>query len=634
MSSPARVCVIGAGMSGLAATHALTRAGCEVTGYEAGSAVGGMWRYENDSGRSAAYASLHTNTSRQRMQYPSMPMPDSVPEFPHHTHMLAYLEEYAEHNDLARHVRFGTPVRAVRRVTDGGPGSWQVLAGGDAPRRFDWVVVATGHYSEPALPELPGEFAGEVLHVRDYRAPDRYAGRRVVVVGGAQSALDIVAEISTTAEHTILACDQVHHLLPRRVLGRPFDAFDNAGALLVALPLVRLGMAAMMRVGGAVPDRGNLAAPRHRLFETRWPAVVSPAAAQALAAGTFEMRPRVSALDGAEIVFGDGSRTPADALVFATGYRIGFPFLDRDLGRGQGWEFPLFRRILSPYAPGLAFVGLLEPGPGLFEIVERQSEWLAAVIAGSLRAPDQRAMWNTIDAGGERRSRRQFRDTGRHTILCNRHAYLRTLANDLRRARRAARTVTPEGDSPSLGGARASARARPGRRLPAALSSARLQARLLRRAAREQAQAPATGTPAALARGRYTLVTTFRRDGTPVATPVWAALEQGRIYVRAERSSGKVKRLLRDPRALVAPCTTSGRPRGAPLSARGRVLEPREEFIAERALARRYGLGRVLFEGTLDLLAIDMCYLELTPNGGVHESIDGDTRGTVRPKSS
>jgi hypothetical protein len=53
------------------------------------------------------------------------------------------------------------------------------------------------------------------------------------------------------------------------------------------------------------------------------------------------------------------------------------------------------------------------------------------------------------------------------------------------------------------------------------------------------------------------------------------------------------------------------------------VLEPREEFIAERALARRYGLGRVLFEGTLDLLAVDMCYLELTPNGGVHESIDG-----------
>ncbi len=317
MSAAARVCVIGAGMSGLAATRALTRAGCEVTCYEAGSAAGGMWRYENDSGLSAAYASLHTNTSRGRMQYPSMPMPDSVPEFPHHTHMLAYLEAYAEHNDLGRHIRCGAPVRAVERVADGGDGRWQVLAGGGTPRRFDWVVVATGHYSEPALPELAGEFTGEVLHVRDYRVPDRYAGKRVVVVGGAQSALDIVAEISTTAAHTILACDQVHHLLPRRVLGRPFDEFDNAGALLVPLPVVRLAMRAMMRVGRAVPDRGNLPAPRHRLFETRWPAVVAPAAAAALAARAFETRPRVSALAGEEIVFADASRARTDALVLA-----------------------------------------------------------------------------------------------------------------------------------------------------------------------------------------------------------------------------------------------------------------------------------------------------------------------------
>jgi len=110
MTGPPRVCVIGAGMSGLAALRALLRAGCQVSGLEAGSAVGGMWRYENDSGLSAAYASLVTNTSRRRMQYPSMPMSDSVPEFPHHRDMLAYLEAYAEHNGLTRHICFQTPV--------------------------------------------------------------------------------------------------------------------------------------------------------------------------------------------------------------------------------------------------------------------------------------------------------------------------------------------------------------------------------------------------------------------------------------------------------------------------------------------------------------------------------------------
>src|SRR5204862_6333666 len=139
---------------------------------------------------------------------------------------------------------------------------------------------------------------------------------------------------------------------------------------------------------------------------------------------------------GGEGVVGAGGAVPAGAIVFATGYRIDFPFLDQGLGGGSGGEFPLYRRILSPHAPGLAFIGVLEPGPGLFEIVERQSRWLAEVVAGRLPLPGRDAMWKAINAGAERGSRRQFAATGPHTILCNRHAYLRLLARDLRRCAR------------------------------------------------------------------------------------------------------------------------------------------------------------------------------------------------------
>jgi PPOX class probable F420-dependent enzyme len=83
--------------------------------------------------------------------------------------------------------------------------------------------------------------------------------------------------------------------------------------------------------------------------------------------------------------------------------------------------------------------------------------------------------------------------------------------------------------------------------------------------------------------------------------------------VRSERSSGKVKRLRRDPRLLVAPCTVRGAPLGPPFEASARVLGGEQERMAEHALATRYGLGRELFERAMDLMRVDMCYLEVTP---------------------
>jgi PPOX class probable F420-dependent enzyme len=333
----------------------------------------------------------------------------------------------------------------------------------------------------------------------------------------------------------------------------------------------------------------------------------------ALAGRKFDCRPRIVALTGETVRFADGSEEAADAVVFATGYEIGFPFLPAELGRAHRWEFPLYRRIVSPRASGLAFIGVVEAGPGMFEIVERQSQWLAELIAGRLSLPTPRAMWSAINRG-ERRSRGQFGATGRHTIFCNRHAYLRVLAKDLVRARESLRT---------------SAQPRRGRRLPAAVGSARLQARMLRRTGAAIANAPASGTLDDIGGARYSLIVTYRRDGTPVATPVWAAAGNGRVYVRTERGSGKVRRLAGDPRALLAPCNAQGRPRGPALHVRGRVLGTDDEPTAEAALATRYGPGRAAFERTMDAMRVDMAYLELTPCEAPDEP-----DSAVRPQAS
>jgi uncharacterized protein len=160
--------------------------------------------------------------------------------------------------------------------------------------------------------------------------------------------------------------------------------------------------------------------------------------------------------------------------------------------------------------------------------------------------------------------------------------------------------------------ARPHARPVPGRRLPAALFAARLAARAAPPGALTLAGAPRAGSVGEIRDCKRSLLVTYRRDGTPVPTPAWTAERGGRLYVRSERASGKVKRLRRDPRMLVAPCTVRGEPLGAPLEASARVLTREQETGAERALASRYGFGRLLFELAMDLLRVDMCYLEIT----------------------
>jgi cation diffusion facilitator CzcD-associated flavoprotein CzcO len=364
------------------------------------------------------------------MQYPSFPV-EGMTEFPHHTELLAYLERYAEANHLLRHVQCGAWVEEARPAG----GGWTVTVRGGEPRTFDALVMATGHYWDPEVPELPGDFDGPLVHVRDYRTPDPFAGRRVVVVGASQSALDIAAEVSAVAESTVLSAREGHHLLPRHVFGQPLDEFDRSTGISMPIAVTRTMLRAMLFAGRAVPERGNLPPPRHKLFETRWPAVISPQAQQALLDRAFECRRGIARLAGDRVVLDDGSQVAADAVIFATGYRINFPMLPAELGRGHGWQFPLYRRILSPHAERLAFIGILEPGPGLLEIVERQSEWLGEALAERLMLPARERMCQVIDAGNERESRRQFGATGPHSILCNRHAYLRSLKRDLRRQR-------------------------------------------------------------------------------------------------------------------------------------------------------------------------------------------------------
>src|SRR4051794_8336951 len=119
-----------------------------------------------------------------------------------------------------------------------------------------------------------------------------------------------------------------------------------------------------------------------------------------------------------------------------------------------------------------------------------------------------------------------------------------------------------------------------------------------------------------LADSKYALLVTFKRSGEPVPTPIWFGLDdRGRMYVRTERESAKVRRLRNDPHVRVAASGLRGDPRGPVIEGRARVVEPDEEEHAEQTLRAHYGLGRRVYEGTAGAVAGPMVYIEVSPAG-------------------
>jgi PPOX class probable F420-dependent enzyme len=149
----------------------------------------------------------------------------------------------------------------------------------------------------------------------------------------------------------------------------------------------------------------------------------------------------------------------------------------------------------------------------------------------------------------------------------------------------------------------------------------RIQNRLLDRArsgkASQVAAGPGTARDlSALSGHQNCLLVTFKRDGSPVPTPVWFGIADNKLYVRTESDTAKVKRVRRDSHVRVGPCNTRGKPLGPLTEGRARVLEPDEEPHAEAAIQSNFGKGREVFERMGDRLGVEAVYIEVTPEGG------------------
>ncbi len=433
-----RVCVIGAGSSGIVSCQVLDARGIPFDCFEKGSYVGGNWRYGNDNGVSSAYRSLHINTSRRTMGFASFPMPENYPDYPDHSLMARYFEDFVDHFDLREQISFKTE---VTRVQPAGEGEWEVtISPNDGPeetRRYGAVLVCNGHHWDPRWPEppFPGaeDFKGEQMHVHHYKEADVLEGKRVLVLGIGNSACDIAVESSRIADATFLAMRRGAYVIPKYLGGKPTD--ETVGPSFSRLPLAiqRSLMGLSLRMAQGKPTDYGLPEPDHKLLGAH--PTVSSELLPRIGHGDIAVKPNIERFEGQAVRFVDGSSEEIDLVIYCTGYRVNFPFLDPAIFSAPGNRLPLYRRVVDPDNPGLYFIGFIQPLGPIMPLAEAQAEWVAHLLDGSAGLPPKRAMEREIERH-DRGLEKRYVSSKRHTIEVDFHPYMRTLRRERRRRRR------------------------------------------------------------------------------------------------------------------------------------------------------------------------------------------------------
>lgn len=312
------VIVVGGGQAGLAIGYFLSRDGRDFTILEAAEEPGASWRTRWDS--------LKLFTPARYSELPGLPFPDDPDRYPMRDEVASYLSDYARRLELP--IRYGARVRALRQSN----GVYRAEVE-DATDEAEQVVVATGPFQVPFVPPLADGLAPSVLqlHSSAYRSPTTIPAGPVLLVGGGNSGFQIAAELAGSHEvHLAIGSRQTP--LPQRILGRDLFWFLEKTGL--------IHKTVESRIGRRLKDRDTLIGSSPRGLRRRH---------------GVELHPRAVGADGSEVRFADGSETEVGTVIWATGYRPDYSWIEANVFDTDGHL--VHQRGVTP-APGLYFLGL------------------------------------------------------------------------------------------------------------------------------------------------------------------------------------------------------------------------------------------------------------------------------------
>ncbi|GAC18486.1 flavin-containing monooxygenase [Paraglaciecola arctica] len=365
--------VIGAGPMGLCTVRRLKEQGIEVIGLEANSDVGGLW--DIDSPTSTMYDSAHLISSKKMTEFDDFPMAESVATYPRHDQLKKYFQEYANHFDLNSHYRFGCWVEKVecegnnwRIVYRQNDQTHELLASG--------LLLANGTLHHPNEVTFKGQFSGQMMHSSEYRSADVFADKRVLIVGCGNSGCDIAVDAVHRAKSVDMVVRRGYYFLPKFIAGRPTDTLGGKIRLPNRLKQALDGL--LVKLISGKPSCYGLPDPDYRMYESH--PVVNSLFLHHIGHGDITVRPNIETLTPDGAMFSNGEQGEYDLILQATGYKLHYPFIEKQHLNWHKDAPQLYLNVFNPLHNNLFVMGMVEASGLGWQGRDNQAQLVAKVI--------------------------------------------------------------------------------------------------------------------------------------------------------------------------------------------------------------------------------------------------------------
>lgn len=409
-----KICIIGGGASGITAAKACIEEGHDYVIYEMYKDFGGLWRYRDEdvNGLASVAAATIINSSKEMSAFSDFPPRPEYPNYMHNTRMIEYIEDYAKSVGCLGNMKFEHKILSCKKADSfDNDGRWDVdienmKTGEKFTKTFDGVMVCTGHHVTPSWPSFPGQdtFKGQILHTHSYKKPHEFQGKRVLVVGIGNSGGDAAVELSMVNPKVWLSTRRgawvVHRVGPN---GKPFDTLFLrrwVNFLFNTSPYKLTCATAENFINIHFDHSQYRIKPKHRIFEQH--ITVNDALPNRVLSGTIELRNNIERITENGVIFeGESEEFQCDVIIFATGYKVDFPFIDQSLVPVIDNKVDLYKYVFSPnlqpHPHTLGFIALAQPIGALFPIAEMHSRWYALVMSGKRALPSEATMRKDIE---------------------------------------------------------------------------------------------------------------------------------------------------------------------------------------------------------------------------------------------